>query len=221
MLEITQHKQLKKGVLIAIDGIDGAGKTTQTMILFERLRKSRYPVIHLHEPTEGVWGQKIKDLAANGRHRVTAETESDFFFQDRLEDVEKNILPLLKEKKIIIMDRYYFSNVAYQGARGLDPTYIEKRNKEIAPEPDIFFLLDLTAKAALKRIRDKRKVAPNYFEREKYLENVRQIFLKQFKNRPNVIVIDGDETRSPDTIADEIWRTLEPILKEAEEIYSG
>ena len=116
MLELEQRKQLKKGVLIAIDGIDGSGKTTQTIILFERLRKNGYPVVHLHEPTEGVWGQKIKDLAANGRHRVTAETEFDFFFQDRLEDVEKNILPTLKKKKIVIMDRYYFSNVAYQGA---------------------------------------------------------------------------------------------------------
>lgn len=217
MLELEQRKQLKKGVLIAIDGIDGSGKTTQTMILFERLRKNGYPVVHLHEPTEGVWGQKIKDLATNGRHRVTAETEFDFFFQDRLEDVEKNILPTLKKKKIVIMDRYYFSNVAYQGARGLDPTYIEKRNKEIAPEPDIFFLLDLTSKAALRRIRNKRKATPSYFERERYLENVRQIFLKQFKNRPNVIIIDGNETRSPNTIADEIWRMLEPILKEVEE----
>ena len=108
MQEIARTKPLKKGILIAIEGIDGAGKTTQSIVLFEKLRSAGYPVVCLHEPTDGKWGNKIKDLAKNGRHKITVEDELNLFYQDRLEDVENNINPALQKKNVIIMDRYYF-----------------------------------------------------------------------------------------------------------------
>jgi dTMP kinase len=208
---------LKKSVLIAIEGIDGAGKTTQSLILLERFREKGYPVVRLHEPTEGKWGKKIKDLAKNGRHKVTAEDELSLFYQDRLEDVENHINPALKKKNIVIMDRYYFSSVAYQSARGLEPDYIEEKNEKIAPKPDILIILDLKPETALRRIREKRNGTPNHFERIRYLERVRQIFLERFSNRAYVRVINGDDARSEQVIANEIWESLAPIIKEAEE----
>lgn len=217
MLKTVARKILKRGVLIAIEGIDGAGKTTQSKILLEKLTERGYSAVGLHEPTEGSWGKKIKELAKNGRHKINPETESDFFYLDRIEDVEKHIIPSLQKKKIVIMDRYYFSNVAYQGARGLLPHSIEKKNEKIAPVPDVTILLDLPPEVALKRIRHKRNVTPNHFERRKYLEEVRRIFLKQFSNRPNIRIIDGDDTRSIDMVASEIWEIVEPIAKKLEE----
>jgi len=173
-----------------------------------------YSAVGLHEPTEGKWGEKIKELAKNGRHRVNPETELDFFYYDRLEDVEKNIKPSLQKKSIVIMDRYYFSNVAYQSARGINPDYIEKKNETVAPIPDITIILDLPAEIALKRIRQKRNDAPNHFERKKYLERVRQIFLEQFNNRPSVRIIDG--TQLIPTVASEIWNVIEPLIRNVE-----
>lgn len=217
MLEVTERKRLKHGFLIAIEGIDGAGKTTQSVILEKRLKEEGYPVVRLHEPTDGIWGQKIKELAQNGRQKVSPEDELKYFYLDRLEDVEKNIKPALREKKIVIMDRYYFSSVAYQGARGLDPDLIEKENEKIAPVPEITIILDIEPEVALRRIMHKRNMTPNHFERKKYLERVREIFLKQFSNRPNVVIIDGDDSRSIETVASDIWKIVKPLIDQIEE----
>lgn len=217
LLEVVARKQLRRGVLIAIEGIDGAGKTTQSKILLQKLIEKGYPVVGLHEPTEGTWGKRIKELAKNGRYHIKPETESEYFYRDRQEDVENNIKPSLQKKRIVIMDRYYFSNVAYQSARGLNPDNIERKNIKIAPIPDITIILDLDSEVALRRIRHKRNMNPNYFERKKYLDRVRQFFLKQFSNRPNVRKIDGNDTRSIQTVATEIWKIVEPIIRKVEE----
>ena len=217
LLKLAERKRLKQGFLIAIEGIDGAGKTTQSVILERRLKEEGYPVVRLHEPTEGRWGQKIKELAKNGRHKISPEAELEFFYLDRLEDVEKNIKPALREKKVVIMDRYYFSSVAYQGARGLDPDLIEKKNEEIAPIPNITIILDIEPEVALRRIRHKRNTTPNHFERKRYLELVRKIFLKQFSNRPNVVIIDGDDNRSIEIVASDIWKIVKPLIDQIEE----
>jgi len=216
-LETIANRFLKRGILIAIEGIDGAGKTTQTKILKEKFTAMGYSVISLHEPTDGIWGKKIEKLAKNGRHGINPETELNYFMNDRIEDVEKNITPSLQEKKIVIMDRYYFSSVCYQGARGLDLDSVEKRNEEIAPIPNITFILDIDPEMALNRIKNSRPNLPNRFERKKYLVRVRQNFLKQFSNRPNVIIIEGDDTRSISLVASKIWKIIEPIIKKIEE----
>jgi len=217
LLKLVGRKKLKQGFLVAIEGIDGAGKTTQSKILVDRLTKEGYPVIGLHEPTGGRWGRKIKELAKNGRHKTKPETEVELFYLDRLEDVKKNITPALKSKKIVIMDRFYFSSAAYQGARGLSPDSIEKKNMKIAPIPSITIILDLEPEVALKRIRDKRNEMPNHFERKKYLEKVRRIFLRQFANRPDIRIIAGDDLRSIQAIASDIWGIIKPLIEKIED----
>lgn len=214
--ELEKRMILKNGVLIAIEGIDGAGKTTQSKILCGKLQKEGYPTACFHEPTDGKWGVKIRDLAKNGRRETSPEEEMNFFYQDRIEDVEKHISPALKDKEVVIMDRYYFSNIAYQSARGLDPRIIEERNEKIAPKPDLLIILDLTPQAALKRIKEKRSGKPNHFERLKHLEKIQETFLKYFRERPYAKIIDGDDARSESTIANEIWNVVKPIVKEAE-----
>ncbi len=217
LLETIENRILKRGILIAIEGIDGAGKTSQTKILKEKLASMGFSVISLHEPTDGIWGKKIENLVKNGRHRTSPETELNYFIFDRKEDVEKNITPSLQAKKIVIMDRYYFSSVCYQGARDLDLDYIEKRNEEIAPIPNITFILDVDPETALNRIKKSRPNLPNHFERKEYLERVRQNFLKQFSNRPNVIIVEANDTHSISRVASDIWKIVEPIIKDFEE----
>lgn len=215
--EVASKRALKCGVLIAVEGIDGAGKTTQSRLLIEKLKEVGYPVIWLHEPTNGKWGQKIRDLAKNGRHNTTPEEELYFFYQDRIEDVNNNILPGLKEKNIVVMDRYYFSSIAYQGARGLDVTYVEKKNEEIAPPPDILVLLDISPTNSLKRIRASRPDGPNHFETREYLEKVRVFFLQNFSKRKYTLIIDGDGSRSEKEIFSDLWAKIQPKIKIFEE----
>jgi dTMP kinase len=214
---MADKKLLKNGVLIAIEGIDGAGKTTQASLLYEKLKNSGYSAVLLHEPTRSQWGEKIRDLAKNGRHKVTLEEELDLFYKDRIEDVQKNINPKLQEKYIVVMDRYYFSNVVYQGVGGLSPDYIETINEKIAPPPKLAIILDISPSEAIKRIIASRTDGPNHFEKENYLEKVRELFLKQFSGRNNVKIIDGDGLHSQQEVSEAVWSFVAPIVRQAEE----
>ena len=169
------------------------------------------------EPTNGKYGEKIRDLAKNGRNKTTPEEEMNLFFEDRKEDVEINIKPNLKNKSIVIMDRYYFSSVAYQGARGLNPDYVEKKNEEIAPLPDVLIILDITPQITVKRIIATRKDGPNHFEQSKCLETVRELFNSQFAKRNYAKIIDGNGNHSAEEISKRIWDIVKPIIRDAEE----
>ena len=168
--------KLNEGVLIAIEGVDGAGKTTQTIRLRDYFIQKGYKVSIFKEPTDGVYGLKIKDLAKNGRHTVTPEEELELFLKDRIQDCELNINPALKRNELVIIVRYYFSSVAYQGALGLEPNYILKRNEDIAITPNLVIILDVAVNLGLSRIRQFRNEKHNHFEKEDYLVKVRNIF---------------------------------------------
>lgn len=179
--------ELKKGILIVFEGIDGAGKTTQAEILLATLQKKRFDVVYFREPSGGKWGRIIKKKALCP-DSITPEEELDLFQRDRKENVEKNLKPALKKKKVAILDRYYFSTIAYQGAKGIDPGWIKSANEEFALKPDLVFILDIEAKKGLKRI-EERKRKDKLFEQEEYLVKVREIF-KELKGE-NIFHIDG------------------------------
>ena len=194
-------RKIKGGILFAIEGIDGAGKTTQAEMLEIRLKKAGFDVIRLHEPTSSEWGMKIREMANNGRN-VKPEVELEYFLKDRKEDVDKNIKPALDRGAIVIMDRYYLSNVAYQGALEIDIDLIFKKNK-FAPVPDIFIILDLAPKVGLSRVRKRENGRPNHFEDPDYLRDVREIFLQMEHRLPNVQCINA--SRPLGQVTDNIW----------------
>jgi dTMP kinase len=204
------EKELNRGVLVAVEGIDGAGKTTQAEILYRNLVQRGYKVILLHEPTDSIPGRKIKESAINGRH--DPEQELEYFIQDREQDVEKNIKPALKDEMIVIMDRYYFSTIAYQGARGIDVAMIKELNEKFAPRPDLTIVLDLAPTIGLSRIKRRRNNTPNHFEREQYLSKVRKVFSSI--TDPSIQVIDG--AREIKEISGEILNMVLSMLKPIE-----
>ncbi len=157
-------------MLIAIEGIDGTGKTTVAKFLRDELEKMGYRAVLLREPTNSEWGIKIKKSM---NARLSADEELKLFILDRKYNVEKNILPALRSGKIVIMDRYYYSTIAYQGARGIDIEEIKRMN-DFAPEPDVVILLDAPPDLCIERI--KKRGERNSFERLSYLKKVREIF---------------------------------------------
>ena len=85
------------------------------------------------------------------------------------------IIPELEAGKVVIVDRYYFSSMAYQGAHGIDPEDIRRRNEVFAPEPDLLVILDLEPKTGLERIRTRGDRA-THFEKTRTLARAREIF---------------------------------------------
>jgi dTMP kinase len=172
---MRENMMLKRGVLIVLDGIDGTGKTTQAKRLLASLLRKGVEAVYFREPSDSQWGALIKSKAAKAGSLTPGE-ELDLFQKDRQENVEKNLKPALREKKVIVLDRYYFSTIAYQGARGIDPEAIQRQNESFAVAPDLVFILDLPPKMGLDRIAGSRQKLDSHFEQEEYLVKVREIF---------------------------------------------
>lgn len=182
-------KRADAGILIAFEGIDGAGKTTQVELLARFLESAGEPVVRSKEPTDGVWGQKIRASAANGRMPLSDELQA--FIEDRKEHLRDTILPALSAGKTVILDRFFYSTIAYQGSRGKKPDAIAALMREHAPEPDAVVLLDVAPKIGLSRISQHRGETPNAFETIKNLTAVREVFLSIAKDSANIVQVDG------------------------------
>ena len=175
------------GFLVAIEGIDGAGKTTIARLLEKFCDENRLSHVVSKEPTKGRYGQKIRDSAISGR--LTVEEEMELLSKDRKEHVENLIQPALNEEKIVILDRYYFSTAAYQGAHGANADSILKANEKFAPQPDLLILLDVSPEIGIGRIK-RRGDKPNKFETMESLEKARRIFRKI--DRPYKFQMDAE-----------------------------
>jgi dTMP kinase len=179
---------MSQGLFIVIEGIDGTGKSTQSKRLAEWFRSCGREVVLSREPTDGPWGKKLRESATTGR--LSAEEELECFLNDRREHVEMSIKPALAEGKVVILDRYYFSTMAYQGARGFDPVEIRRRNEAFAPQPDLLLILDLSVESAHGRI-GARGDTTNEFEQRDTLTRCREIFLS-LRDEPFTCVIDAE-----------------------------
>ena len=191
-------------MLINLEGIDGCGKSTQSQFLIEEFEKNGEKTILLKEPTNGKYGEKLWEML-RGKREATTEEILELFVMDRKEHVNEKISPALNEGKIVLMDRYYYSTMAYQAAAGIDVNRIRKDN-EFAPKPDIVLIFDLPADLAMKRVRG-HSVA-DVFEKEEHLEKVRKAYLN-LENDPLVRIIDA--TRTPESIFEEVWKLVSEV----------
>ena len=162
------------GLFIVFEGIDGTGKSTQLHLLAEKLRGMGYAVVATREPTDGPYGQKIRELFVD-RGAVSREEELELFIADREQHVKEVITPALADGCVVICDRYYLSTVAYQGANGMDPEQILKKNENF-PVPDLAIILEIEPAQGIHRIQKHRNEHPNTFEGEANLQNVAKIF---------------------------------------------
>lgn len=176
------------GLLVAIEGIDGAGKTTLAASLEQHFRGKGVAVVASKEPTQGVWGQALRETAQSGR--LSPQRELELLLLDRREHVDTLIQPALQRGALVLLDRYYFSSAAYQGAAGLDPAAVMAENEAFAPRPHLTILLDLPPTVGLNRIHLRGDLA-NAFEREDALTAAREIFLTVLPKEPAGAVLDA------------------------------
>lgn len=189
-------------MFIVIEGIDGTGKSTQAKRLAAHFTAQGRTVTLSREPTDGPWGTLLRNSAQTGR--LSPEEELETFLKDRRQHVQELITPALAAGHIVILDRYYFSTMAYQGARGFDPQQIRRDNEAFAPVPDLLLLLDLDVDTAITRIGSRGDTA-NEFEQRANLQRCREIFLS-LKDEPFARVIDAKA--SADEVAGAILAAL-------------
>jgi dTMP kinase len=179
---------VNRGRLVALEGLDGCGKTTQVARIAEALRARGHDVVQTREPTDGPIGRKIRALARGGES-VPAERELQLFTDDRRDHVAQLIEPALAAGRWVITDRYYLSTVAYQGARGLDWRAILARSEAEFPAPDAALLFDLPAHEGLARARARGSAPDLWFEHGEYLTQVAAIFAAI--ERPYLVHVDA------------------------------
>ncbi len=187
---------------MAIEGIDGAGKTTVAKKLVEKLKELGYNAVYTYEPFSSPFSEALKKYIEEAGE-VEAEIETLAMALDRLFHVKKVIEPLLKNGYIVITDRYIHSSLAYQGARGIDIEWIKTVNK-YAIEPDLVIYLKVPLEVALERIK-KKESKWKYFEDVNRLKKVQEIY-ELFASRGALIAIDA--TQNIDKVVNQCLRVI-------------
>lgn len=201
---------MTQAIFIVFDGIDGNGKSTQAQLLKEYLEKKGYEIFLTSEPSKGEHGQKIENiLRRREAAQFTKEKWLELFTLDRKDNVHE-IIGALREGKIVICDRYYYSTLAYQLQEEEWQSYASKFLK-----PNITFILDVPAETAMERLKEKYKITgekKSFFEKLKILKEVRKKFLllPNYLN-DNIKIIDGNRTIK--TIAEDIKKDIDVLLK--------
>jgi len=184
------------GTFIVLEGIDGAGKSTQARLLAEWFQGRGEEVVLTKEPTDTAFGKLIRRLVLTGGRegiidgaRISHEAEALLFAADRAEHVEKLIKPSLKAGKIVISDRYFYSSLAYQWARGLDLEWLIDLNR-FAVRPDLAILLDLPVKESMKRLRS-RSIKSEFDKIAELQKAVRENYLKLAERFPEMKIVNA------------------------------
>ena len=159
-------------MFVAVDGIDGAGKTTLARHL-QKFFAASNPLVTKEPTADSEWGLALRDSAKNGR--LPREIEIEYFHRDRVEHIKNVIKPALAAGRMVISDRYVDSTLAYQCK---SPKEADSLYRKFLPEilvPDLTFILDCAVDTGLRRVAS-RNNGTSSFENHEVLETARIIF---------------------------------------------
>jgi dTMP kinase len=196
----------KRGVFIVIEGLDGSGKTTQAVLLAEKLGKY-YKVLLTAEPSCGKIGTFLREGYLYEEKRLPTEAEGLLFAADRIEHMHNEVKPALDEGKIVICDRYIYSSLAYQGSAGLSLEWIKTINAR-ALQPDFSVFIDVPSHKVIGRLQRKKSVMETLENQQK----VREVYLNYVK-KGELVRIDGDKPK--DVVSEELYVKILGYLKTA------
>lgn len=180
-----------KNKFVVFEGIDGSGKSTQCLLLYDYICSLNIPARLLAEPTDGKYGQEIRKMLQADKPVPVGE-QIRLFIEDRKQDYEKNINPCMNDNITIVMDRYFYSNAAYQGSKEIPPSQIIRQNLEMGfPEPDRVYYIDIQPVIAMERIIARNgRGNTEMFEKISFLQKVRDNFLSMQNSR--FLKLDGN-----------------------------
>jgi dTMP kinase len=204
-----------RGVLVTFEGVEGSGKSTQADRLARRLGALGLECVVSREPGGTPIGEQVRDILLTPQNRAMhGMTELFLYLASRNQHVREKVLPALQQGKVVILDRFADSSVAYQGAgRELGGRLVARLNKlaTAALLPDISVLVDVPVKVGQGR---KRAGALDRLEQERveFHERVREGYLGLARRAPGRFkVVDG--TLPPDELELAVFRHVGELLE--------
>ena len=215
LTETRRNYVPRGGFFIALEGIDGAGTSTQTRALAQRLIDDLGERVHMTcEPSRGPIGRMIREQLSAGAGALNAETLALLFAADRLDHYKREILPALEGGRVVISDRYVLSSLVYQSLE-CPAEWVETINAR-APWPDLCVLVDLPWEEALARVARRRATSGE--EKERYDEPDLQRRLAEGYGRARdaqrpgpIVTIDGGLTI--DEVTERLFEAVRARLK--------
>lgn len=216
---MQQINQPYAGLFITVEGGEGAGKSTIACRLVKELELRGYEVVETREPGGPPLSEFLRELLLNPKKQFTIGERAELllFLASRAQHVEEQILPALRDGKIIICDRFNDSTIAYQGfARHLGKQYVEmlcQLATEELGEPNCTLLLDLDPEMGLQRVKESRLDTLDRLEKEQlqFHREVRQGYLHLADEYPDRIEV-VDASQPLESVVKNCIKVLEPHL---------
>ncbi|MCS7095355.1 MAG: dTMP kinase [Thaumarchaeota archaeon] len=195
---------MPRGALIAIEGIDGAGKTVNSRWVVDLIGSMGLRSSYTREPTDGPIGRLLRSGAFG--EFSDPRVDALLFAADRLHHLAQTIEPLLSEGVMVVSDRYVHSSIAYQGALTGDRAWVEELNR-FARRPDLAIYLDVDPAIGLSRKLSER---PTKFERVEVLERVRDLYLELCEEGELLRI---DASRDLENVRKDLMKAVEELLR--------
>ena len=189
-----------KGKFITFEGSEGCGKSTQSKLLFDYLKKRRKKVIYLREPGGVKVSEMIREILLNPKNKISPTAETLLYMAARAQVVQEIIKPALRAGKIVVCDRFMDSTIAYQGyGLGIDIKQIKCIGNFATQgiSPDLTIFLDLPVVSGLMH----RYNCQDRIEQRSvnYHEKVRKGYLALAKNessRIKIVKVEEDKFKT-------------------------
>ncbi|MCS6902874.1 MAG: dTMP kinase [Candidatus Bipolaricaulota bacterium] len=199
-------------MFIALEGLDGCGKSTQLRALAQRLQQSKMDPVIVQEPGGTPVGEEIRHILLHREElKMAPLTELLLYEASRSELTETVIRPALASGRWVLTDRYSLSSVAYQGyGRGLDLRLVRELNRIATGglDPQMTFLIDVPVEVALQRKgRARDRLEGSGVE---FYERVRRGYLTEISRISGGVLLDGQKEIA--ALSEEVWGYIRPLV---------
>ena len=205
---------MNKGKFITVDGVEGAGKSTQIDLICSYLHRKGIEVVRTREPGGTDIGEKIRSVLLDVDNKeMHSDTELLLMFSSRNELIQNKIIPALNDGKWVVSDRFTDASFAYQGGgRMLSLDRIAKLENWVLGsfKPDLTFLLDISVEIGMTRVEARNAKDRIEQEERAFFERVRSVFIERSKIYPDRIKLINAE-RSVDEIQTQIQSIIESL----------
>jgi dTMP kinase len=213
-----------EGQFIVIEGVDGAGTTTQTQRLVQALRARGLPVHATREPSDGPIGMMLRQILTgrivvpgmSGARPPTWTTMALLFAADRLDHLEAKVIPNLMDGVTVVSDRYDHSSIAYQSITSGGEEGVVQWLKELnrhARRPDLTVVLDVPPEVAAKR-RSERDMGQELYDDEDLQQQLAAFYREIDTHFPGDRIVHVDATQGVDDVADAVMRAVREVRGE-------